>query len=89
MHVTLKNHGLQNHQKLITQVSALAPVLECHHIAGEEDFLLKVCVSDIAELEQLLLRDLSASGIVGRVKTTLVLSSSKLSAPIPPAEVTP
>ena len=56
--------------------------------AGDEDFLLKVCVKDIAELEQLLLRDLSASGIVGRVKTTLVLSSSKLSAPIPVADPT-
>jgi DNA-binding Lrp family transcriptional regulator len=89
VHVTLKNHGMQNHNKLVAIANALPQVLECHHIAGEEDFLLKVCVKDIAELEQLLLRDLSASGIVGRVNTTLVLSSSKLSGSIEPVEGVP
>ncbi|HVJ90498.1 MAG TPA: Lrp/AsnC family transcriptional regulator [Labilithrix sp.] len=89
VHVTLKNHGLEHHRRLVALVDSLASVLECHHIAGEEDFLLKVCVRDIAELEELLLRDLSTAGMVGRVKTTLVLSSSKPSAPVVPAEVIP
>jgi Lrp/AsnC family leucine-responsive transcriptional regulator len=89
VHVTLKNHGLQHHQRFVALVESLAPVLECHHIAGDEDFLLKVCVRDIAELEHVILQDLSASGIVGRVKTTLVFSSSKVAAPIPIQEVTP
>jgi Lrp/AsnC family leucine-responsive transcriptional regulator len=89
VHVTLKDHGLKNHHKLIAIANGLPQVLECHHIAGEEDFLLKVAVRDIAELEHLLLHELSASGIVGRVNTTLVLSSSKQAAPIVPAEPSP
>jgi Lrp/AsnC family leucine-responsive transcriptional regulator len=91
IHVTLKDHGLAPHDKLVAIVGALPQVLECHHIAGEEDFLLKVCVRDIAELERLLLRELSASGVVGRAKTTLVLSSSKRTGAIPtdPSEAAP
>lgn len=86
IHVTLRNHGMAPHQKLVAIARELGQVLECHHIAGEEDFLLKVCVRDIAELERLLLHELSASGIVGRVKTTLVLSSAKLAGAIPVGE---
>lgn len=84
VHVTLKDHGLANHKKLVTIAHGLPQVLECHHIAGEEDFLLKVAVKDIAELEHLLLHELSASGVIGRINTTLVLSSSKVAGPIKP-----
>jgi len=83
VHVTLKSHGLANHQKFLDVVRDLPEVLECHHIAGEEDFLLKVAVRDIAELERFLLHRISTSGVIGRVKTTFVLSSSKSSAPVP------
>ncbi len=84
VHVTLKSHGLPHHQKLLDIVAELEEVLECHHIAGDEDFLLKVAVRDIAELEGFLLRRLSTSGAIGRVKTTFVLSTSKSSSPIVP-----
>src|SRR5258708_37938264 len=36
VHVTLKTHGLQNHQKFLDVVRDLPEVLECHHIAGEQ-----------------------------------------------------
>ena len=81
VHVTLKNHTLPNHLAL---ASGLAEVLECHHIAGEEDFLLKVAMRDIAELEAVILNKITASGLVGRLKTTLVFSSNKSMAPIVP-----
>jgi DNA-binding Lrp family transcriptional regulator len=82
VHVTLKAHGRANHQKLLSLVGSLPEVIECHHLAGEEDLLLKVAVRDIAELERFLLHRLDVPS-VGRVKTTLVLSSSKVNAPIP------
>ena len=58
-------------------------VLECHHIAGEEDFLLKVAVRDIGEYEQFLLHKLSKIPGIDRVKTTFVLSTSKAHTAIP------
>ncbi len=89
VHVTLKGHGLALHQKLLEIVEGLEEVIECHHIAGEEDFLLKVAARDIAELEGFLLRRLSTSGVIGRVKTTFVLSTSKSHGAIIPGAAPP
>lgn len=86
VHVTLKAHGSAIHQKFLDLISTVDNVLECHHIAGDEDFLLKVVVRDVLDLERFLLHELSASGVVGRVKTTFVLSSAKVSTSIVPAE---
>ena len=83
VHVTLKGHSLANHQKFLAMVSDLPDVLECHHIAGDEDFLLKVSVRDIPELEKFLLQGLSTSSAIDRVKTTFVLSSAKAYGPVP------
>lgn len=83
VHVTLKGHTLSNHQKFLATIAELPEVIECHHIAGDEDFLLKVCVSDIPELERFLLHRISTSSAIDRVKTTFVLSSAKTHAPIP------
>jgi DNA-binding Lrp family transcriptional regulator len=76
VHVTLKSHHLPVHQRFLGLVRELPEVVECHHIAGDEDFLVKVAMRDIAELEQLLFR-MGASGTVARIKTTFVLSSAK------------
>lgn len=86
VHVTLKGHGLALHKKLLEIVEGLEEVIECHHIAGDEDFLLKVAARDIAELEGFLLRRLSTSGVIGRVKTTFVLSTSKSHGSLVPAK---
>jgi Lrp/AsnC family transcriptional regulator, leucine-responsive regulatory protein len=83
VHVTLKLHNLSSHEQFLGLVRGLPEVIECHHIAGEEDFLLKVSVRDIAELERFLLHRISTSGVIGRVKTTVILSSAKVNAPIP------
>lgn len=84
IHVTLKEHSLPVHQAFLKHVVTLPEVIEVHHLAGEEDFLLKVVVRDIAAFELFLLERLTGTipGI-GRVKTTFVLSSAKPFAPIP------
>lgn len=92
IHVTLRSHGVPVHQRFLELVERLPEVLECHHIAGEEDFLLKIAVRDIAEVETFLLRRLGATDVIGRVKTTFVLSTSKRTGPLVPAggeEATP
>jgi Lrp/AsnC family leucine-responsive transcriptional regulator len=81
VHVTLKSHEAAVHQKLLTLVKELPEVIECHHIAGDEDFLLKVAMRNIPELEHLLFR-LGGSGVIARIKTTFVLSSAKSSGAI-------
>lgn len=76
-------HKLATHKRFLDAVAGFSEVLECHHIAGEEDFLLKVAVRDISEYEQFLLFRLSKIPGIDRVKTTFVLSTSKAQTAIP------
>ncbi|MBL8148558.1 MAG: Lrp/AsnC family transcriptional regulator [Blastocatellia bacterium] len=76
--VTLAKHDIAIHERFVEEVCKFEEVLECHHIAGEQDFLLKVVVRDIAEYESFLLKRITAIGGISRIKTTLVLSSPKM-----------
>ena len=82
--VILKTHGVAASDNFLRAVEALPEVLECHHIAGDEDYLLKVAVASPADYEHFVLNKLSEIPDVQRVKTTIVLSTpvSKTSIPI-------
>ena len=64
-------------------VARTPEILECHHVAGDEDFLLKVRCRDTADLEALLTKKLKASAAVARTRTVIVLSSEKESYAVP------
>ncbi len=51
-------------------------VLECHHVTGDESFILKVKTANTASLERLLGEIRSMEGVTGTV-TKVVLSTSK------------
>ncbi|MEO8406072.1 MAG: Lrp/AsnC family transcriptional regulator [Chitinophagaceae bacterium] len=59
------------------QIMALDEVLECHHIAGDYDLLLKVLVKDTHALEELLVKKIKNIKAVSRTSTTIVLTSYK------------
>jgi Lrp/AsnC family leucine-responsive transcriptional regulator len=58
-------------------------VLEVHHIAGEDCFLIKVRATDTDDLGRMLRADFSAMPGVGSTRTTIVLGTLKESARIP------
>jgi Lrp/AsnC family leucine-responsive transcriptional regulator len=70
--------GKPKHRKaFLRAVERMPEILECHHVAGEEDFLLKVCVRDTAHLDTLIAEGLREVSGVLRTKTTVVLSTAK------------
>ena len=52
-------------------------VLECYHVAGGEDYLLKVFSRDIDDYEHFLLNSLTRTKGIDKVKTMFVLSTLK------------
>jgi Lrp/AsnC family leucine-responsive transcriptional regulator len=58
-------------------------VLEIHHVAGEDCFLLKVRAKDAEHLGQLLRRKIAAVPGVTSTRTTIVLETVKESSRIP------
>jgi Lrp/AsnC family transcriptional regulator, leucine-responsive regulatory protein len=81
--VKLTEHRLPTHTRFVEAVCAFPEVLECHHVAGDEDFVLKVVVRDIEEYEAFLLHKLTRVPGIDRVKTTFVLSTRKGETAIP------
>ena len=61
-------------------------VLECHHVAGEDCYILKVAAESLPRLEQVL-RLVRESGRPASTRTTIVLSSVFEKAGITPVEL--
>ena len=52
-------------------------VIECHHMAGEYDYMLKVLLKDTSELEEFISRKLKSIKGVDKSNTQVVLSTIK------------
>lgn len=58
-------------------VDGMAEIEECHHVAGEDDYLLKVRCKDPEQLDEFLNEKLKVLPGILRTRTTIALSSSK------------
>ena len=67
-------------------VASWREVQECHHLAGDEDYLLKVRAFDLKHLERLVSDRLKGLRGVLRTRTQVVLSTEKQSPLLPKEE---
>jgi Lrp/AsnC family leucine-responsive transcriptional regulator len=66
--------SIHEFQKRINQISE---IIDCYHVTGEEDFLLKVAVRDMKHYEDLLVNQLTKIPGTSKIKTMVVLSPIK------------
>ncbi len=83
VHVTLKNHGEGELRKFKDAIAKFDEVMSAWHTAGEEDFILKVIVTDMDHYERFVVHSLSAVPNMGRVRTSFCLSAVKEDTRIP------
>ncbi len=67
----------------LARLAELDEVLECHHVAGDDDYLLKVRVGSLRALEALVSDGLKSVAGVASTRTTVALSTVK-ETPTPP-----
>jgi DNA-binding Lrp family transcriptional regulator len=75
--VTLSQHGKHEVAEFIEAISNLDEVMECHHVTGDADFLLKIAVKDIPSYGDLVLQKLTSLPHIRNLKTMVVLSTFK------------
>ncbi len=75
--VTLQRHDPAAVLGFKKAVQTMPEVLECHHITGEYDYLLKIVVRNRKHLEQFILHTLTPVPGMDKVRTSLVLSEIK------------
>lgn len=81
--VTLAMHDAAAVDAFLDAVRDIPQVLECHHLTGEADFLLKIVVEDTRAYEAFLRGALTQLPGVRRIRTSVVLSTPKDETAIP------
>jgi len=80
---TLNGHNRANIEGFINEINKIPEVIECHHITGAGDFILKVIAKDIASYQKLMLEKVSDIKQVDNMQSMVVLSTFKDSKVIP------
>lgn len=75
--ISVADHSSQAIKNFNKEIHNLNQVLECYHITGEKDYLLKVIVKDIPAYEAFALDKLAALPNIGKISTMFVLSAIK------------
>jgi Lrp/AsnC family leucine-responsive transcriptional regulator len=79
--VSLASH--RNRAAFLRAIEKLEQVTECHHITGDDDYLLKVRCRGTQDLDHLLAKELKERLGVARTRTTIVLTTAKESLRVP------
>jgi len=73
----------EHRDAFLKRILELPQIQECHHVAGDDDYLLKVRCRSPRDLEQIISERIkSLQGIV-RTRTTIVLSTAKETPALP------
>jgi Lrp/AsnC family leucine-responsive transcriptional regulator len=73
----------EHRDPFLQRILELPEIQECHHVAGDDDYLLKVRCRSTRHLEQIISERIkSLQGIV-RTRTTIVLSTAKETSALP------
>lgn len=81
--VSLKNHQRTFIEKFENDVKHLDAVVECYHIGGMFDYLLKVVAKDMREYQSFISTKLADLDNLGNVQSSFVMSEIKYSSQLP------
>jgi Lrp/AsnC family transcriptional regulator, leucine-responsive regulatory protein len=81
--VSLALHHEQPIEAFRSNVLEIGQVLECHHVSGDFDFLLKIIVPDMKSYEELIRTQLSNIPGVGKIQSSFVMATNKSTTVLP------
>lgn len=73
--ITMKEHNDRSLQEFNARIKEFPEVLECHRLAGEKDYLLKVIVDNIEDYEVFTRTRLSTVPGIDKTSSAIVLST--------------
>lgn len=81
--ISLSSHKKNGIKSFVEQISKIPEVVECYHITGAGDFLLKVLTKDISSYQQLIVEKLVDIEEIGNMQSMVILANYKDSHAIP------
>lgn len=76
-HLKLIQHTKEFLTKFESEVIQLKEVLECHHVSGDYDYILKVMVKDMEAYREFLVTKLTTLQHIGSTQSTFMISEVK------------
>ena len=73
-HVRLVAHSQEAIRDFEKQIKALREVIECHHVSGDYDYLLKIVVRDMAHYRDFMVKKLTSLDVIGNTQSSFVIS---------------
>ncbi|PID85178.1 MAG: AsnC family transcriptional regulator [Chloroflexi bacterium] len=83
INISLQMHQPGEVEKFRKRVSNLPEVMECHHVTGEFDYLLKVAIKNREDLDRFVMKQLTPIPGIGRIYTSLALNEIKATTALP------
>ncbi|MDJ0752770.1 MAG: Lrp/AsnC family transcriptional regulator [Ardenticatenaceae bacterium] len=83
INISLQMHQPEEVEKFRQRISRLPEVLECHHVTGEFDYLLKVSIKNRDDLDRFVMKQLTPIPGIARIYTSLALNEIKASTALP------
>lgn len=81
-HLKLIQHSKEFVVKFEREIKKLPEVLECYHVSGDYDYILKVVVQDMAAYREFLVTKLTTLEHIGSTHSTFMIGEVKNSAVI-------
>lgn len=82
-HIKLVQHIKENVIKFEREVHRLDEVVECYHISGDYDYILKIHVSDMEAYREFMVTKLTAIDNIGSTQSSFVINEVKHTTAIP------
>ena len=83
VHISLQLHQPEQVEGIREAITQMPEVLECYHVTGEFDYLLKVVIKNRKDLERFVINRLTSVSGVARIYTSLVLNEVKSTTVLP------
>jgi DNA-binding Lrp family transcriptional regulator len=75
--ISLKHHQLKSIDQFREKMLQFEDVMECYHVTGDSDYLLKVVSKDTKDFEQFIVNKLSTIDSIDKIKSSVVLRNIK------------
>ena len=76
-HIKLIQHSKDFLTKFENEVVKLNEVLECFHVSGDYDYILKICVKDMQEYREFMVTKLTTLQHIGSTHSTFMIGQVK------------
>jgi DNA-binding Lrp family transcriptional regulator len=84
--VSLISHKKAVIDAFVKKINEIDNVIECHHMTGAADFLLKITAKDIPSYQKLMLEKVSEIEEINQMQSMIVLSTFKRNPVLPIAQ---